>query len=104
MFSGAKLHSADRLTTDLPNKSRITWSTMISRTPLQDSASSSKLWMHDTGNDMVNFPVKPEHPDLLETSPNKSPTLTSQTTSLAKALRIPSRRTPTPALPREKVP
>src|SRR5467141_564445 len=103
MFSGVKPHSTDRLTMDFPNESRMTWSTMISRTPSQDSASSFKLLMHDTGNDMVKFPVKPEHPDLPETSLNTSPTLTSQTTSLEKALHIQSRRTPTPALPRARV-
>src|SRR5882672_8425178 len=87
---------------DLPNESRMTWSTTISRTPSQDSESSFKLSTHDTGNNAVKFPMKPEHPDLLETSPNPSPTLTSQTTSPAKALQ--SRRTPTLALPRAKVP
>src|SRR5882672_7133933 len=76
MFSGAKPHSADRLTMDLPNKSRMTWSTTISQTPSQDSESSFKLSMHDIGNDAVKFPAKPEHPDLPETSPNPSPTLT----------------------------
>src|SRR5467141_1257561 len=102
MFSGAKLHSADRLTMDLPNESRMTWSTTISQIPSQDSESLFKLSTHDTGNDTVKFPAKPEHPDLPETSPNTSPTLTSQTTSLAKALQ--SRRTPTLALPRARVP
>src|SRR5467141_858508 len=102
MFSGAKPHSADRLSMDLPNESRMTWSTMISRTPSQDSESSFKLSMHDTGNDTVKFPMKPEHLDLLETSPNPNPPQTSQTTSPAKALQ--SRRTPTLALPRERVP
>src|SRR5882672_7224398 len=102
MFSGAKLHSADRLTMDLPNESRMTWSTMISRTPSQDSESSFKLLMHDIGNDAVKFPTKPEHLDLPETSPNPSLTLISQTTSPAKALQ--SRRIPTLALPRARVP
>src|SRR5882672_4060901 len=87
---------------DLPNESKMTWSTTISRIPLQDSESSSKLSTHDTGNDAANFPAKPEHPDLPETSPNPSPTLTSQTTSPAKALQ--SRRIPTLALPRARVP
>src|SRR6266850_5628979 len=98
MFSGAKPHSTDRLTMDLPNESRMTWSTMISRIPSQDSESSFKLSMHDTGNDAVKFPAKPEHLDLPETSLNPSPTLTSQTTSPAKALQ--NRRIPTLALPR----
>src|SRR5467141_1069516 len=101
MFSGAKPHSADRLTMDLPNESRMTWSTTISQIPSQDFESSFKLSMHDTGNEAVKSPAKPEHPDLLETSPNPNPTLTSQTTSPAKALQ--SRRIPTLALPRERL-
>src|SRR5882672_11156034 len=102
MFSGEKPHSADRLTMDFPNELRMTWSTTISRIPLQDSESSFKLSMHNTGNDAAKFPAKPKHPDLPETSPNPSPTLTSQTTSPAKALQ--SRRIPTLALPRARVP
>src|SRR5882672_5958986 len=87
---------------DLPNESRMTWSTTISRTSSQDSESSFKLLTHDTGNDTVKFPSKPEHLDLPETSPNPSLTLTSQTTSPEKALQ--SRRIPTLALPRARVP
>jgi len=60
--------------------------------------------MHDTGNEKENFPTKPEFPDLLETSPNTSPTLTSPTTSPEKVLPIPRRRTTTPALPRARAP
>src|SRR5882724_3632007 len=56
------------------------------------------------GNDTVNFPAKLEHPDLPETSPNKKPTPTSQTTNSAKALRIRSQRTPVPAQPRTRAP
>src|SRR5882724_11446317 len=54
------------------------------------------------GTKRRTLPKKPELPDLLETSPNTSPTLTSLTTSLAKVLPIPSRRTTTLALPRER--
>src|SRR5882724_5215639 len=60
--------------------------------------------MHDTGNEKENSPEKPELPDLLDTSPNTSLTLTSLTTSPAKVLPIPSRRTTTPALPRARAP
>jgi len=66
------------------------------------SENSYKLLTHDTGNDAVKFPTKLKHPDLLETSPNKNPTPTSQTTNLAKALHIQSRRTPVLAQPRNK--
>src|SRR5882724_4584980 len=47
-------------------------------------------------------PTKPKLPDLLETSPNRSLTLTSLTTSLAKILPSPNRTTTTPALPRAR--
>jgi len=57
--------------------------------------------MHNTGNEKENSPTKPELPDLLEKSLN-SLTLTGLTTSLAKVLPIPSRRTTTPALPRAR--
>jgi len=60
--------------------------------------------MHDTGNEKENSPMKPKLPDLLETSPNTSPTLTSPTTSPAKVLPIPRRKTTTPALPRPRAP
>src|SRR5882724_6247127 len=68
------------------------------------SGNSYKPLMHDTGNDVVKFPTKPKHPDLPETSPNRSPTPTSQTTSPAKVLCIQSRRTPVLALPRTRAP
>src|SRR5882724_6124225 len=97
-------HSVVRLTMDLPNISPMTWSTMKSQTPLLDSENLSKLSTHDTGNEKENSPVKPELPDLLETSPNTSLTLTSPTASSAKVLPIPSRRTTTPALPRARAP
>jgi len=58
--------------------------------------------MTDTRNEKENSPAKPELPDLLETSPNRSLTLTGPTTSLAKVLPIPSRTTTTPALPRAR--
>src|SRR5882724_11195640 len=90
-------HSVNRLTMDSPNISKNIWSTMKSRTPSLDSKNSSKLSMPDTGNKKENSPVKPELLDLLETSPN-----TSLTTSPAKVLPIPSRRTTTPALPRAR--
>src|SRR5882724_8845560 len=97
-------HSVVRLTTDSPNVSKTIWSTMKSRTPSLDSENSSKLSMLDTGNEKENSPAKPKLPDLLETSPNTSPTLTSPTTSPAKVLPTPSRRTTTPALPRARAP
>src|SRR5882724_11942426 len=95
-------HSIDRLTMDFPNVSKMIWSTTTIQTPLQDSKNSSKLSTHDTGNEMENSPTKPELPDLLETSPNRSLTLTGPTTSLANILPIPSRRATTPALPRAR--
>src|SRR5882724_4747352 len=104
MFSGAKQHSADRLTMDWPNESRMTWSTTISRILYLVSENSYKLLTHDTGNDVVKFPMKLEHPDLLETSPNTKLTPTSQTTNSAKAHRIQSRRTPVPAQLRTRAP
>jgi len=58
--------------------------------------------MHNTGNEKENSPMKNELPDLLETSPNRSLTLTGLTTSPAKVLPIPSRTTTTPALPRAR--
>src|SRR5882724_9889308 len=104
MFSGAKPHSMDRLTMDLPNESRMIWSTTTSQICYPVSGNSYKPLTHDTGNDAVKFPEKPEHLDLPETSLNTSLTLTSQTTNLAKALHIQSRRTPTLALPRTRAP
>src|SRR5882724_78061 len=95
-------HSVIRLTMDSPNVSKTIWSTTTSQTPSQDSENSSKLSMHNTGNEKENSPTKPELLDLLETSPNTSPTLTSLTTSLAKVLPIPSRTTTTLALPRAR--
>jgi len=68
------------------------------------SGNSSKLSMLDTGNDTVKYPTKLVLPEPLETRPNKSLTLASLTTSLAKVLHIPSRRTTTRALPRARVP
>src|SRR5882724_7394062 len=62
---------------DSPSASKMTWSTMKSRTPSLDSENSSKLSTPDIGNTKENSPTKPEFPDLLETSPNTSPTLTS---------------------------
>src|SRR5882724_4001230 len=97
-------HSVVRLTTDSPNISKMIWSTTKSRTPLLDSENSSKLSTLDTGNEKENSPAKPELLDLLETSPNTSPTLTSLTTSPAKVLPTPSRTTTTPALPRARAP
>src|SRR5882724_315173 len=97
-------HSIIRLTMDSPNVSKTIWSTTTSQTPSQDSENSSKLSMHDTGNEKENSPVKPKLPDLLETSLNTSPTLTSPTTSLAKVLPIPSRRTTILALLRARAP
>src|SRR5882724_4295165 len=94
MLSGVMQHSEDRHTMDSPNVSKMIWSTTTSRTPLQDSKNSSKLSMHDTGNEKENSPMKPEFLDLLETSPNRSLTLTGLTTSPAKVLQLPSRRSP----------
>src|SRR5882724_9561336 len=95
-------HSIVRLTMDLPNASKMIWSTTTSQTPLQDSENSSKLSIPDTGNEKENSPTKPELLDLLETSPNRSLTLTGPTTSPAKVLPIPSRTTTTLALPRAR--
>src|SRR5882724_5372873 len=95
-------HSVDRLTMDSPNISKTIWSTTTSRTPLQDSKNSSNISMHNTGNEKESSPTKPELLDLLETSLNRSLTLTGLTTSLAKVLPIPSRRTTTLALPRAR--
>src|SRR5882724_91479 len=89
---------------DWPNESRMTWSTMISQIRYLVSENSYKLLTHNTGNGAVKSPTKPEHLDLPETSLNRSPTPTSQTTNPAKALHIPSRRTPVPALPRTRAP
>src|SRR5882724_13391269 len=95
-------HSVDRLTMDSPNISKMIWSTTTSQPPSQDSENSSKLSMRNTGNEKENSPMKPELPDLLEISLNQSLTLTGLTTSLAKVLPIPSKRTTTPALPRAR--
>src|SRR5882724_8558692 len=65
-------HSVVRLTTDSPNVSKTIWSTTKSRTPSLESKNSSKLSMHNTGNEKENSPAKPELLDLLETSLNKS--------------------------------
>jgi len=58
--------------------------------------------MPDTGNKKENSPMKPELPNLLEISLNQSLTLTGLTTSLAKVLPIPSRRTTILALLRAR--
>src|SRR5882724_7730784 len=71
-------HSIDRLIMDLPNISKIIWSTTTSQTPSQDSKNSSKLLMYDTGNEKESSPMKPKLPDHLETSPNRSLTLQVQ--------------------------
>src|SRR5882724_8040848 len=77
-------HSINRLTMDLPNVSKTIWFTTTSCPPLWDSKNSSKLSMHDTGNKKEKSPMKPTLLDLLETSPNRSLTLTSPTTSPAR--------------------
>src|SRR5882724_3274407 len=87
---------------DLPNVSKTIWSTTPSQPPSQDSGNSSKLLTHDTGNKKEKSPTKPKLLDLLETSLNRSLTLTSPTTSPAKVLPIPGRRTTTLALPRAR--
>src|SRR5882724_4326766 len=89
---------------DSPNISKRTWSTTRSQTLFLASRNLSKLSMHDTGNDAVKYPVKLILPELLETRPNRSLTLQSLTTSPAKVLHSPSRRTITQALPRERAP
>src|SRR5882724_11402012 len=95
--------SVDRLTMDLPNVSKMDDMVHHNKpTPLQDSKNSSKLMMHDTGNEKENSPMKPELLDHLETSPNRRLTLTGPTTSPAKVLPVPSRRTTTLALPRAR--
>src|SRR5882724_1947230 len=95
-------HSVDRLTMDSPNISKMIWSTTTSQPTSQDSENSSKLSMPNTGNEKENSPMKPELPDLLEISPNRSLTLTGLTTSLGKVLPITNRKTTTPALPRAR--
>ena len=100
-FNREKQHSVIRLTMDSPNVSKTIWSTTTSRTPLQDSENSSKLLMHDTGNDVGKFQMKLALPEPPETSPNTSLTHPSQTTSSAKVLSSPNRRT-TLALPRAR--
>src|SRR5882724_7368331 len=57
--------------------------------------------MHDTGNDVGKFQMKLALPEPPETSPNTSLTHPSQTTSSAKVLSSPNRRT-TLALPRAR--
>src|SRR5882724_4208971 len=86
---------------DLPNVSKMIWSTMTSQTPFPASRNLFKLSMHNTGNDMEKYPMKPTLTDPLETSLNTSPTHSSQTTSLAKVL-YSQNRTTTPALPRAR--
>src|SRR5882724_2674230 len=61
-------HSVIRLTMDLPNISKMIWSTMPSQPPSQDSENLSKLLMHNTGNKKENSPMNPK---LLD-SGNKS--------------------------------
>src|SRR5882724_2423248 len=87
---------------DSPNVSKMIWSTTIRQTPSQDSKNSSKLSMHDTGNEKENSPMKPKLLDHLETSLNQILTLTGPTISPAKILPIQSRTTTTPALPRAR--
>src|SRR5882724_12524960 len=96
-------HSINRLKMDFPDVSKTIWSTMPSQPLSQDSENLSKLSTHNTGNKKEKSPVKHELPDLLETSPKKSPTLTSLTTSPAKVLPSPRRTTTTLALPRARV-
>jgi len=101
-LSGAIQHSIDRLAMDFPNISKTIWSTTTSRPPSQDSKNLSKLLMHITGNEKENSLMKPKLLDLLETSLNRSLTLTGPITSPAKVLPIPNRTTTTPALPRAR--
>src|SRR5882724_11654127 len=86
-------HSDDRLTPDPPNGSKMIWSTMTNPTPFLAFGNSFKLSTPDTGNDVEKSPVKLALLNLLETSPNPSPTNPSQTTSPAKVL-CPNRRIP----------
>src|SRR5882724_7632128 len=81
-------HSIDRLTMELPNISKMIWSTTTSQTPSQDSENSSKLLTHDTGNKKENSPVKPELLDHPETSLNRSLILTGLITSLARFFQL----------------
>jgi len=71
-------HSVNRLTTDLPNISKMIWSTTTSQPPSQDSKNSSKLSIHDTGNEKEKSPTKPELLDLLETNLTTSGKCSSQ--------------------------
>jgi len=75
---------------------------MKSWTPSLDSENSSKAidaWYWEQKGELSR---KTWASDLLETSPNRSLTLTGLTTSPAKVLPIPSRTTKTPALPRAR--
>src|SRR5882724_11986786 len=74
-------HSADRLTMDSPNISKMTWSTMKIQTLFPASGNSSKLSTLDTGNNAVKYPTKLMLPEPPETRPNRSLTLPSLTTS-----------------------
>jgi len=58
--------------------------------------------MHNTGNDMGKFLIKPTLLEPPETSPNRSLTPLSLTISPAKVLPSPNRTTTTPALPRAR--
>src|SRR5882724_7089902 len=60
--------------------------------------------MLNTGNDAVKYPTKLALPEPPETRPNRSLTLPSLTTSPAKVLCSPRRRTITWALPRARAP
>jgi len=98
-----KQHSIERLTMDSPNASKTSWSTTTSQTPFLVSRNSCKPSMHNTGNDVENFPKKHAHLEPPETSPYRSLTPPSLTTSLAKVLHSLNGTTTTLALPRARV-
>src|SRR5467141_3883189 len=102
MSSGENQHSTDRLTTDWPNVSKMTWSTTTSQTPSQESADLFKLLMLNTGNVKENSPTKHTLPVLLETSQTTNLIPPNPITSLENP--SPSRRTTNPALPRARAP
>jgi len=89
-YNGLAKHIKDDMVhNDKPNSLSSLWKLM-------------QLLTHNIGNDVEKIPRKPALPEPLETSPNRSPTPSSQTTSPAKVLPNPNRTTTNLALPRER--
>jgi len=103
---GAMQHSTDRLTTDSPNVSKMTWPTMISQTPFRPPETHPKLiwcqryweWHGEVSQWNLMLPRT-----FWNKTEQESLTLLSLTTSPAKVLHSPSRRTITRALPRQGI-